>query len=475
MARAKKKSLKKQEMEETEKAQKRQKLDDKVEEEEQVEEKKEEEKREEKKEEDTDVKEVDGDEEKEKSGSGKGNTTENQMKGNGIQNPYQPIYQPVYQPMGLPMQGGGGPLAPHLQQPMQGGGGPLAPHLQQPQWQFSQQVPQQFPQQFPNQYGMQYQYQYQPMQQPQVPQFMPEQFRNPNNQSWAQVYNPLTNNSQVSYAAANGNNLQANTDSAKQMLGNVATTSEDQNKPAKSNESEVKGDENVKQNEKAGPVAPAPGTSIFKHLSKQLREKILKLEFVELDQMFEPVGKKLKHDKNRIVISTNEKEGVDIANEKDERVIAGKYQWSHCFRIYSAVLLTKYPQWAIPLLQYNHNICRTADKYDWQAVAAYDRAFRNQFADDPVSNCWEKVDMQLWSTELLFNIPKGDSKPSKPFRSGDRVCYEFNRGSCTHPRCRFLHKCDKCSKFGHGAFECRTKNFTPRQAPHADRRGGNRR
>ena len=52
--------------------------------------------------------------------------------------------------------------------------------------------------------------------------------------------------------------------------------------------------------------------------------------------------------------------------------------------------------------------------------------------------------------------PKGSATTPE----GEKICYRFNAGKCSWPKCKFLHACSKCFKKGHNALNCKAKTST---------------
>ena len=50
----------------------------------------------------------------------------------------------------------------------------------------------------------------------------------------------------------------------------------------------------------------------------------------------------------------------------------------------------------------------------------------------------------------------GGGTPQAGKKSNRDICYRFNRGKCSYgSSCKFEHHCALCSKYGHGAWNCR--------------------
>jgi hypothetical protein len=52
---------------------------------------------------------------------------------------------------------------------------------------------------------------------------------------------------------------------------------------------------------------------------------------------------------------------------------------------------------------------------------------------------------------------KGAQKGSGQGPDGEKNCYRFNAGKCSHQKRKFSHMCNKCFKKGHNALNCKEK------------------
>ena len=50
---------------------------------------------------------------------------------------------------------------------------------------------------------------------------------------------------------------------------------------------------------------------------------------------------------------------------------------------------------------------------------------------------------------------KSSSKGAAVAPDGQKICFRFNAGTCTHMGCKFAHLCNKCFKKGHNAMNCK--------------------
>ena len=121
--------------------------------------------------------------------------------------------------------------------------------------------------------------------------------------------------------------------------------------------------------------------------------------------------------------------------------------WNRALRVLTKLLAIKWPHLCLQLVQYTHLINKQAGKFPFSQVYAYDKRFWHQISTDP-SLPWNQIDNQLWSRELYGQHPTKD-KVSTSAAENFCVCYDFNKGTCTRPQCKFPHRCSKCTRHGH--------------------------
>ena len=52
---------------------------------------------------------------------------------------------------------------------------------------------------------------------------------------------------------------------------------------------------------------------------------------------------------------------------------------------------------------------------------------------------------------------KSEGKGASTTPEGEKICFRFNQGKCSWPKCKFLHVCSKCFKKGHNQLNCKAK------------------
>ena len=106
----------------------------------------------------------------------------------------------------------------------------------------------------------------------------------------------------------------------------------------------------------------------------------------------------------------------------------------------------------------------TAERYHFEALYNYDRAFRLKLRHDP-SLCWDSVDQELWALWCTAHAKPFCTKCTKyghsaaafspgnhsSFRANNRIkdgrtiCLRFNHSACPNAsKCKYAHVCLKC-------------------------------
>ena len=61
---------------------------------------------------------------------------------------------------------------------------------------------------------------------------------------------------------------------------------------------------------------------------------------------------------------------------------------------------------------------------------------------------------------------KGVTKGAAVSPDGQKICFRFNAGKCTHKGCKFAHLCNKCFKKGHNGMNCKDSKTPPDTTGH---------
>ena len=148
------------------------------------------------------------------------------------------------------------------------------------------------------------------------------------------------------------------------------------------------------------------------------------------------------------------------------QVINGYITWEQAFRIFADVYTNRYPARSSELIQYDHIIHTASTNFVWENVYQYDVEFRMHMSRNPLRN-WGIILQQAYTMcmkdrhnaasfygQALGN--QGRNGESSSSGKSKKLCYSFNKGKCTYgSKCKLEHRCGMCSRFGHGAHNCR--------------------
>lgn len=116
-------------------------------------------------------------------------------------------------------------------------------------------------------------------------------------------------------------------------------------------------------------------------------------------------------------------------------------RWTDAFIVYMSVYLKKYPGKAGEMLQYMSLIRECSRRQGGYAWRSYDEQFRLRQSMFPSS--WSAVNQDLWlrcmSTRDISNDPLVVQKPIGK-------CFEYNKGHCPWPSCKYSHSCTACGQ-----------------------------
>ena len=207
-------------------------------------------------------------------------------------------------------------------------------------------------------------------------------------------------------------------------------------------------------------------------LPASVREKIVKGEFLDLELLSNRW--KFSPPSQGIPLSLDAEGKLVLQEPKRKYQISSILGWTDAFLVFLAVFSSAHPSRVQELLKYMHIVRTAAAQYPGKGWLEYDRQFRMRQQRRP-SRSWATIDGELWA--LLVQAPAwqhpqwgggqgagfGSSgvRPSHSFRSQpnssfqrSNVCYAFNRGKCSFPKCKFAHKCSRCNSPRHGSVKC---------------------
>ena len=222
-------------------------------------------------------------------------------------------------------------------------------------------------------------------------------------------------------------------------------------------------------------------------LPKKCVDKILAGEFVDFAD--------LPPAKGRVKASTHAIEGqVVVVHTADllenRKLIPDLATWVQCFGVYSAIIISKEPEWAKNLLAYMALIAKCSQ---WPSWIVYDLNFLQEAAESGQKD-WSKVEPSIYTqcftgaainqeswcrschsidhaSDMCPIKPGGllrrrkspqmaalpPVKKQPPSQSSPQICRKFNmfNGDCRfRSACIFQHKCENCGEQGHPATKC---------------------
>jgi hypothetical protein len=219
------------------------------------------------------------------------------------------------------------------------------------------------------------------------------------------------------------------------------------------------------------------------------RARIYALGYVELSDLL-PVGEiKVREEFNLLQRADG---GLAIGPKKQPRILRDVTEWSLVFNRYASVLLETHPQLAVDLADYQAFIFSLARDYHPPNLAiAYDKEFRSEFAQSvvefaephnrdlfarifhqaPITFCGlcrsRSHKTESCSTHGGRSFPTGGSSRHSPGGGGreGQTCHSWNLGECSSKfgegRCRYPHKCDRCSG-AHKSRDCKERKNSDR-------------
>ena len=148
------------------------------------------------------------------------------------------------------------------------------------------------------------------------------------------------------------------------------------------------------------------------HIEANIREKIEKGKFVELDKL---IQKKIlqynNRDESRMQLVNKDGISYFVPSVDRECRIDSIKKWEQAFRVYTTIYCKANPLRAGEILQYVDVIHRAAAIFNWDNVAKYDYVFRQLMAEKP-HRSWAKVYTQMWNITLNEPIKKFNENSS---------------------------------------------------------------
>ena len=192
------------------------------------------------------------------------------------------------------------------------------------------------------------------------------------------------------------------------------------------------------------------------HVDEITRKRIVCGEYIDFARLLPHDRIMLEDDKRIETVNRDGKMFLMPVTDRDT-VINSFSHWEQAFRIFSRIYTEARPGKALELIQYNYTIHSASLSFTWDNVYAYDRDFRMHLSHFP-DRSWAIILQQAWTMRLKDQIHLNSrfENKSSSAKKNPSLCWKYNQGKCTFGfNCKFDHKCALCSKFGHGAHNCR--------------------
>ncbi|XP_077779125.1 uncharacterized protein LOC144326455 [Podarcis muralis] len=173
------------------------------------------------------------------------------------------------------------------------------------------------------------------------------------------------------------------------------------------------------------------------HLSKRKRAKILNGDHIDIFTLLPPAKVLGKGEKKRTYGRRRYK--TPLAERNFEN-------WLDGFQVYMGVISVFYPKRSMHLVAYMAHVRRAFALPGEEAALTYEEDFCRNASLLPTTR-WDLRDQNYWMEHVG---PYMEKKPQDPQKSGKaelkkcRQCWEYSRGTCLRPTCKYLHECEKC-------------------------------
>ena len=159
------------------------------------------------------------------------------------------------------------------------------------------------------------------------------------------------------------------------------------------------------------------------HIDTQIRQKIEKGDFIELEKLLQKSPNLEKPNEKRMQLVNRDGESFFIPTTDKETKIDNIRKWEQAFRIYTTIYCSANPHRSGEILQYAETIHKAASIFSWDNVAKYDYVFRQLMAQKP-HRSWAKIYNQMWNTTL--------NEPIKRFSQDGNVYQRNQNGNNNH-------------------------------------------
>ena len=211
------------------------------------------------------------------------------------------------------------------------------------------------------------------------------------------------------------------------------------------------------------------------HIDPNLREKIEKGEFIELDKLLPKDKFSKNYEDQKVELVNREGSTFFVAAGRYDK-ISGIKKWEQAFRIYAAIYSKANPHRSAEIWQYVEVIHLAASAYAWENVASYDNIFRHLMSQYP-DRSWAKTYTQMWHLSMRDPLPQRFRSVNNSGGGGsgrkqrDNYCWKFQKNDMGS--CRFEHRCKYCDRTSHGLSTCRKRKGDRRELGDDNRKNDN--
>ncbi|CAI5771626.1 finger 703-like [Podarcis lilfordi] len=173
------------------------------------------------------------------------------------------------------------------------------------------------------------------------------------------------------------------------------------------------------------------------HLSQKKRNKILNGDYVDMFTLLPPTKLMGKGEKRRSFGKRR------YRTPRAERTFEN---WLDGYQVFMGVVCAAYPRRSMDLVAYLAHVRRAHSLAGENAALTYDENFRRNASLLP-STRWDLTDPNYWGEDVNPYIEKKNQESAKAGKTEakrHRLCWEFNRGVCSRPSCKYLHECERC-------------------------------
>ncbi|CAI5799324.1 XP_034966506.1uncharacterized protein LOC118082785 [Podarcis lilfordi] len=204
------------------------------------------------------------------------------------------------------------------------------------------------------------------------------------------------------------------------------------------------------------------------YLSKRKRNKILNGDFIDMFTLLPPAQMKGKGEMKRYYGKKRHR------SPRAERTFEN---WLNGFQVFMGVVVGCYPKRGLHLAAYLAHVRRACELAGEEAPLMYDEDFCRNASVLPFTR-WDLRDQNFWMEHVGPYIEKKTQDPAKSSKvdaKRRKQCWDFNRGACQRPSCKYIHDCEKCLG-SHPATACYKNKQQPFQGSrghlHQVNRGG---